>query len=175
MSSTSTTTTHKALFLESKFGEFIIKDIPTPTPGPGEVLIKVKATALNPIDWKMHRYGIYLEHYPALLGCELAGDVEDVGEGVERFKKGDRVFVQADLPPAKASFQQYAIALAATTALIPESLSYDEAASIPVGLSTAYAAFFNPNPTGLGLEQPTSTNNTNANHAGEPIVVLGGL
>jgi NADPH:quinone reductase-like Zn-dependent oxidoreductase len=49
------------------------------------------ATALNPVDWKMQKYGVLQESYPALFGEDVAGVVEQVGEGVTAFKKGDRV------------------------------------------------------------------------------------
>jgi NADPH:quinone reductase-like Zn-dependent oxidoreductase len=51
------------------------------------------ATALNPVDWKMQKYGIFQESHPALFGEDVAGVVEQVGEGVTAFKKGDRVSV----------------------------------------------------------------------------------
>jgi NADPH:quinone reductase-like Zn-dependent oxidoreductase len=49
------------------------------------------ATALNPVDWKMQKYGVFQESHPALFGEDVAGVVEQVGEGVTAFKKGDRV------------------------------------------------------------------------------------
>lgn len=81
----------KALFLEKKFGDLIIKDTEVYKPGPGEILIKIQATSLNPIDWKIQKYGLFLEKFPAVLGCDIAGDVEELGEGVTGFEKGDRV------------------------------------------------------------------------------------
>ena len=83
--------TQKALLLDAKFGKFVVDTIPVPKPGPGEILVKVKAAALNPVDWKVQKYGIFVEKYPAILGTDVAGDVEELGEGVTDFKKGDRV------------------------------------------------------------------------------------
>ena len=83
--------TQKALLLDAKFGKFVVNTIPVPKPGPGEILVKVKAAALNPVDWKVQKYGIFVEKYPAILGTDVAGDVEELGEGVTDFKKGDRV------------------------------------------------------------------------------------
>ena len=83
--------TQKALILEAKFGKLVVNTIPIPKPGPGQILVKIKATALNPVDWKVQKYGILVGTYPAILGSDIAGDVEELGEGITDFKKGDRV------------------------------------------------------------------------------------
>lgn len=81
----------KSLFLQSKQGEFVIGFSKIPDPGPEEILIKVMSTALNPIDWKIHKWVVMAESFPAILGCDAAGIVEAVGERVTKFMKGDRV------------------------------------------------------------------------------------
>lgn len=81
----------KALVLNKKFGDLFIQDTEIYKPGPGEILIKIHATSLNPVDWKIQKYGAFLEDYPAILGTDVAGDIEELGEGVTEFKKGDRV------------------------------------------------------------------------------------
>ena len=83
--------THKALLLEKKFGEYAVGDVTTLKPGPSELLVKVHAAALNPVDWKIRKYGVFVETFPAILGSDLAGDVVELGEGVSSFKVGDRV------------------------------------------------------------------------------------
>lgn len=83
--------THKALVLEKKFGEYAVADVATPKPGPGEILVKVHAAALNPFDWKIQKYGIFVETFPAILGSDVAGEISGLGEGVSGFKIGDRV------------------------------------------------------------------------------------
>jgi NADPH:quinone reductase-like Zn-dependent oxidoreductase len=85
--------TQKALILTKKFGDLVIDEISVPKPGAGEVLVKIIATSLNPVDWKIQKYGIFFEDYPAILGTDVSGEVEEVGEGVIEFKKGDRVYV----------------------------------------------------------------------------------
>ena len=82
--------TQKALLLDAKLGNFTVHSIPVPSPGPGEILVKVKAAALNPADWKAHT-GYVPVKFPAILGADVSGDVEEIGEGVTDFKKGDRV------------------------------------------------------------------------------------
>ena len=83
--------TQKALILDAKLGKFSVDIVQVPKPGSGEILIKVKAAALNPVDWKIHKYGFLVEKFPAILGTDIAGDVEEIGEGVTEFQKGDRV------------------------------------------------------------------------------------
>ena len=83
--------TQKALLLNAKYGKFNVGTAPVPKPGPGEILIKIKGVALNPVDWKIQKYGFLVEIFPAILGGDIAGDVEEIGEGVTGFKKSDRV------------------------------------------------------------------------------------
>ena len=82
----------RALYLDKRFGNFVVQDAPIYKPGPGEILIKIQATSLNPVDWKIQKYGVFVEKFPAILGTDVAGDVEELGEGVNEFKKGDRVY-----------------------------------------------------------------------------------
>lgn len=74
-----------ALFLESKQGQFVVRKRPVPTPGTAELLVKVYATALNPVDWKIQQFGIFVDKYPAVLGSDIAGEVVEVGQGVTGF------------------------------------------------------------------------------------------
>jgi len=85
--------TQKALVIDKKEGSFQLTDIAIPKPGYGEILVKVQAAALNPVDWKIRKYGVLIDEYPAVVGSDIAGDVEDVGLGVTGFVKGDRVYV----------------------------------------------------------------------------------
>jgi NADPH:quinone reductase-like Zn-dependent oxidoreductase len=82
--------TQKALLLDGKCGNYAVDTIPVPKPGFGEILVKVRAAALNPADWKI-RNGYVPVKFPAILGSDVSGDVEEIGEGVTDFKKGDRV------------------------------------------------------------------------------------
>lgn len=85
----------KALLLPVQFGEFTLGTTRVYKPGPGELLVKNKAASLNPVDWRIQKYETWLKEYPAILGTDIAGDVEDIGEGVIGFSKGDRVCVAA--------------------------------------------------------------------------------
>ncbi|RUS12935.1 chaperonin 10-like protein, partial [Endogone sp. FLAS-F59071] len=70
----------------------LTSDHPRPVPQAGEVLVRTHAIALNPIDYKQIRFGLYLSTFPVVLGKDFSGVVEEVGEGVKRWKAGDRVF-----------------------------------------------------------------------------------
>ncbi|KZT28343.1 medium-chain dehydrogenase/reductase like protein [Neolentinus lepideus HHB14362 ss-1] len=167
----------KALFLQEKFGSFAVGAKDVPTPGAGELLVRIEATALNPVDWKIQKYGRWIEKYPAILGCEVAGTVEYVGEGVTGFSKGDRVVCEGWLTSDRASFQQYAITDAEVTGKIPPHISFEQAASISGGIATAglglYADVDPAGRGGAGLFPPWEVGGRNK-YAGKPILVLGG-
>ncbi|TFK65116.1 hypothetical protein BDN72DRAFT_860886, partial [Pluteus cervinus] len=83
--------TQKALYLQEAKGAFALGDAPIYRPGAGELLVKVHAAALHPVDWKIQRYDILVEKYPVILGGDGAGEVVEIGEGVTGFQKGDKV------------------------------------------------------------------------------------
>ena len=85
------TNEQKALFLETKQGSFAVRTTTRPVPGPGDILVKLEATALNPVDWKIQVHGWIMQEYPAILGTDAAGTVEELGDGVTNFAKGDKV------------------------------------------------------------------------------------
>ncbi|THU85449.1 GroES-like protein [Dendrothele bispora CBS 962.96] len=162
----------KALLIESKQGRFVVSSIPKPTlPPPGELIVKVQATALNPVDWKIQAYGIFYEKYPAIVGSDVAGDVEEIGEGVVGFKKGDRVFLQGSFANEYGGFQQYTRARADFVAHIPKQLSYSQAASIPLALATAAIGLYVNQPSGIGLNPLFDTS---TNYSGQAALVIGG-
>ncbi|EIW77116.1 GroES-like protein [Coniophora puteana RWD-64-598 SS2] len=162
----------KALFLKSKQGAFELGTRDIPKPGHGDVLVKSYAVSLNPIDWKIQAYGLFLKDsdYPAVLGQGTAGVVEEVGAGVTHVSKGDRVFSRGDRGKGvdHSGYQQYVIAGASFVAKIPESISFDEAASIPTGADTAAAGLFGPKDGNLAFPDKPDA------YKGQTIVVLGG-
>ncbi|KAF9001547.1 chaperonin 10-like protein [Cyathus striatus] len=163
----------KALVLPAKFGNFVVETIDVPKPGPGEVLIKIHTTALNPVDWKIQKLGIFYEKFPAILGTDIAGEIEELGEGVSSLKKGDKVFCQGTFDNEGASFQQYAIATANTLSKIPEKYSYDDVSTIPVTLTCSWVGLYNKPPYGLGFEPPV-TPSAFGKYAGTPLVIFNG-
>ncbi|WP_405631752.1 NADP-dependent oxidoreductase [Streptomyces sp. NBC_00016] len=114
-------------------------DLDRPRPGPGEVLVAVRAAGVNPVDWKQRtgyrRPGESGERvFPAVLGNEVAGVVEESGEGVTGFAPGDEVFGTA----VAGGYAEYALLAAGITAHKPAGLSFTDAATLPVAAATAY-------------------------------------
>ncbi|KAJ3901126.1 chaperonin 10-like protein [Lentinula edodes] len=163
--------TQQSLVLESKQGNFIISERPIPHLEPGELLVKVQAAGLNPVDWKIQAAGFLVESYPAVLGSDVAGDVEQVGEGVEGWAKGDRVFFQGFYRNKRAAFQQYTTIPADLVAKIPSRYTYSQAASIPVSFTCAIYGLYAPKPIGLGLNP---TIDPLIKQTGQAVFVYGG-
>ena len=106
-------------------------ELPDPRPGPGQIRVAVRAVGVNPVDWKMRR-GMMRGDLPQSTGREVAGVVDELGEGVTHAAPGDRVFgFAADGAGAAA------LALLADYAPIPPSLGFAAAASLPVAVETA--------------------------------------
>ncbi|EPT05363.1 hypothetical protein FOMPIDRAFT_1021609 [Fomitopsis schrenkii] len=167
----------KALYLVAKHGSFSLKSASIPHPGPGEILLKQAAIGLNPVDEGIQSLGYFIKEYPAILGLDLAGIVEEVGEGVTNVKKGDRVLSQGTLGINEhGAYQQYALGYAASTSKIPDSLSFDQAASIPLTLSTASIALYHPQGAmnGTAALTPPWEVGGRGKYRGHPTVVFGG-
>ncbi|KAJ7455103.1 chaperonin 10-like protein [Mycena latifolia] len=161
-----------ALLIETKGSPFVLGTRPVPTPGPGDLLIKVHAAGLNPVDWKIQAYGIFVEDYPAVVGTDVAGEVVAVGEGVEGWSKGDRVFFQGPYNDGRyGAFQEYTLIPAEITAKIPDNITYAEAAAIPVAFNCAAFGLFAPVPIGAGLTPPFDGT---VAYAGQPALVIAG-
>ncbi|KAL1645439.1 hypothetical protein SLS58_003747 [Diplodia intermedia] len=110
-----------------------IVDSPIPTPGPNQVVIKVVVSGSNPKDWK----GPEWSGKKSNSGDDIAGIVHSIGAGVYEFKPGDRVAAFHEMRTPHGSFAEYAVAWQYTTSHIPENLSFEEAATIPLAALTA--------------------------------------
>lgn len=135
----------KAIVINAYGNEDVLDyvDVECPEPKTDEVLVKVHVAAVNPADWKIRdgmgeRFGFKL---PLILGGDIAGTVEAVGNGVEIFKKGDAVYGMT-LSSLSGGYAEYAVAKADAIAPKPESISFEEAAAIPIGALTAWQAMF---------------------------------
>ena len=114
-----------------------IADMPVPEPGPGEVRVKVNAVGLNPVDYKVAESGVPGWEYPFILGLDVAGIIDSLGEAVEGWKVGDAVFYHGDLS-RPGGYAEYAIAPAHILGAKPEGVPFSEAAAIPCAGFTAY-------------------------------------
>ena len=126
----------KAIVLHQYGGPDMLKfeDYPDPVPGPGEVLVRVAAASVNPIDYK-RRAGLtkdfYPMHFPGLIGVDVAGTVVEIGPAVEGFSAGDRVFAMAD-----DTYAELCVIKAAVLAKIPKGLDLIRAAVLPLATTT---------------------------------------
>ena len=120
----------------SAFGE-----LPDPVAGPGQILAEVKAVSINPVDWKIRRGDarfITGFRFPRIFGADFAGIVRDTGEGVSAFKPGDRVYgSKSTVFNRQGALAELRAVDEANVRLIPEGMSFSEAASLPVAALTA--------------------------------------
>lgn len=120
------------------------EDAPRPGPKEGEVLVRVVAAGVNPIDWKT-RAGYLKEMVPLALpwipGGDFSGVVEQVGSGVTAFRKGDEVFGKADLP-RNGSYAEYVVVPSSAVVPKPRTLDHVHAAAVPLAALTAWQALF---------------------------------
>jgi len=164
---------NKAAWIPSKTAPFEVGDAPVPEPEANEVVIRVHAVAINPVDAYIQSMGIIVEKYPATVGCDCAGDVVTVGSDVKNFKPGDRVLAALDMTgnrPNAGAFQFYACAFAAVTAKLPEGISYTEGCVLPLGFCTAAMAMFAKDQ--LALEHYPQLETLKSN--GQVVLIWGG-
>lgn len=123
---------------------FRIEKVAIPLPAAGQVLVKVKAIGLNPVDFKTRSGKGYASYQtlPAILGWDIAGEVVSVGEGVSKFLTGDRVFGMSNFPNPGNAYAEYAVVQEEEFAIIPKDISYEVAAGTPLAGLTAWEALF---------------------------------
>lgn len=113
-------------------------EAPAPEPRPTEVLVRVAAAGVNPVDWKTRAKGGFLGEPPFTVGWDVAGTVEQVGYGVTRFAVGDRVFGMPRFPGEAAAYAELVTARSRQLTRVPDGLELHEAAAIPLGALTAW-------------------------------------
>ncbi|TLD07868.1 hypothetical protein PgNI_11086 [Pyricularia grisea] len=149
--------TNKAALLPSARAKPMrIEAVDYPTVGDGELIIKVAAVALNPIDWMTQALGDHLFNwlqYPFIPGFDIAGTVVEVGSGVASFTSGDRVLaLAAGFTAREGAFQEYVVVGANLVTCIRDTLPFADAAVLPLGLATAAGLLYESD--GLGLALP---------------------
>lgn len=125
----------------SQYGEadvLTLAESPVPVPGPGQVLLRVRAAGVNPLDWKI-RHGfmaaVFPVSFPHVLGLEASGEVVATGPDVTAWTVGDQVF-----GPVVGGYAEYAVAEAAKLAAKPAGLDWAEAAAVPVAAEASTRA-----------------------------------
>lgn len=131
----------RAVVLDEFGGELTVRTVPVPVPGPGEVLVRVHASGVNPLDLKI-RDGAAAHarvEPPAVLGIDMAGTVVRVGEAVTGFREGDDVYgMTGGIGTVAGSLAEYQIADARLLAVKPRTASMAEAAALPLAVITAW-------------------------------------
>ncbi|KAK4501491.1 hypothetical protein PRZ48_007300 [Zasmidium cellare] len=167
----------KAAWLRTRKAPLEIGEATYTAPGEGELVVKNKAIAINPVDHFIRDVGNVAFCWiklPFILGSDTAGEVVEVGPKVTRFKAGDRVVgnaVGADKRSNKSSegtFQTYTVLQETVTSAIPDSMSYEQACVIPLGLCTAACGLFHKE--FLALPTPT----LDPKPKGETVLIWGG-
>ena len=110
----------------------VVEDVPRPEPAPTEVLVRVAAAGVNPVDWKVRTGGGLLGEPPFTVGWDVAGVVEELGPGVTWLSPGDRVFGMPRFPREAACYAEYVSSPSRHLARIPERWSDVEAAAVPL-------------------------------------------
>lgn len=136
-----TDTTMPAVLAETPNAPLRVVTVSRPTPNAGEVLVRIHASGLNPLDTKIHAGAAAhaRQPLPAILGLDLAGTVEAVGEGVTRFRPGDEVYgMTGGIGGHQGSLAGFAAVDADLLAIKPANLSMREAAGLPLVVITAW-------------------------------------
>jgi len=134
----------KAVYIRRFGGNDVLEigELPDPAPGRGELLVRVRAAAVNPRDW-MIRSGTYpfrftLPRFPVTLGGDFAGEVAEFGKGATGFSPGDRVYGMQRAFGGFGAFAEYIVVRPALLARIPATLDFEHAAAVPLAALTAW-------------------------------------
>lgn len=131
----------KAYLVENPGGAFTPIDVPRPVPGAGQVLVRVHASGVNPLDTKIRagKAAHAEQPLPAVLGLDMAGLVEEIGPGVSAFHPGDEVYgMVGGVGGLPGTLAEFVVADASLLAIKPRSLSMREAAALPLSVITAW-------------------------------------
>lgn len=146
---------NKAAILTATKAPLEVKEVPYPSPTENEIIVKNRAIAINPVDWFQQEMGpekIPFLKYPAILGYDIAGDIEALGSGVTKFKVGDKV-----TGLVKQGFQEHVLMSEHLATTIPDSIPFEQAAALPMGVSVATKALFHKDYLALDLPSASSS------------------
>lgn len=165
-------TTFKSALITGKAASPKVEDRSLAPLASGEVAIKITATAINPVDWKIVDSGLFIQQWPTVLGSDAAGEVVALGPDASRFKVGDRVFFQGIIGNIDAStFQQYCKMPETLLSKSPSNLSDDQAAGIFLATFAGVTAFYDK--SGQGLKAPWDEGGDQVGK-GKSVIILGG-
>lgn len=141
---TGTTSTMRAIRIHRYGGPDVLthEEVPRPEAGIGEVLVRVQAAGVNPIDWQTRMgegvAGMLDHRLPLILGWDVSGVVDAVGPGVDAFATGDDIFGLVRFPQEGAAYAEYVAAPITDLATMPASLGHERAAAMPLVALTAW-------------------------------------
>lgn len=141
-------TSNTAAYLVSDKAPLEVKPASYPEPKEYEIVVKSHAVAINPVDYAQQLFGPALFtwlKFPSILGYDVSGEVEALGSRITKFKVGDRVAALAN-----GTFQHYVLAKEHCVTKVPSSITFEEAAVMPLCLSVAVKALFHPEYLALG-------------------------
>jgi NADPH:quinone reductase-like Zn-dependent oxidoreductase len=126
-------------------GVLSYEDVPRPVPADNELLIRVHAAGVNPIDWKIRSGDLkdWIPHtFPFVLGVDFSGVVQEIGPKVHGLKQADEVFGEAKISGPNGSYAEYLTVPARNVAVKPRSVNHIQAAALPVVATAAWQALF---------------------------------
>ena len=168
---------NRAAWLDKKQTRLEVREAPYTKPKDNQIVVRNYAISINPLDWILQQTGNSLFRWiklPFVLGADTAGEVVEIGKSVKRFKIGDRVMghaVGSDKDcntSAEGTFQIYSVLLENMSSPIPVNMSYEEAAVLPLALSTAACGLFQKDY--LALNYP----GFNIKPTGKTVLIWGG-
>lgn len=124
---------------------FEITDVPVPKPKYGKALIRVAASSVNPVDWKIRSGRISFlsgRKFPKILGADFAGTVTELGSGAQGIKPGDEVFGFTSAIWEAGAYAEFVCCPVSKLAMKPANLDFTSAAALPLAASTAYQALY---------------------------------
>ena len=135
-----------AAVLQEKGGRLTTMDRPMPTPGLGEIVLRNRAVAMSRMDLKMQEEGLFVVKYPTVLGSEAAGEVVAVGADVIHFSVGDRAAgfsgIISNGNIDHGTWQTYVVMRESAMFKLPQSVPFEHAAVLPLGMATAAIGLF---------------------------------
>ncbi|KAH6640551.1 putative quinone oxidoreductase [Chaetomium tenue] len=176
---------NRAAWLHKAGTPLEVGEAPMPTAGPNELVIRNAAVAINPLDCHMQSASVFVQQWPSIFGCDVAGVVHEVGSDVhERFKVGDRVIGHAinltSGRPQDGAFALYTTIPASKAAILPSSIPFTTGVVVPFALEAAVCALSVKQPgtalpnvptPALGLPYPSLTTTTTPK---KTLIIYGG-
>ena len=142
---------------EKQAPAMVVEQVPYNKPEANELVIKNMAVAINPADWIIQKMGILVQNYPAILGCDVAGIVEEVGSDIRSIAVGDHVVGMAtclETPNGVfkyAGFQQYPVLRWPQVVKIPKDVDFTHGVVIPLGVLASSSCLFMQSCLGLSI------------------------